>query len=254
MRRPAHRRIVRAIVLVLVGAGLGGCTMNDGSAPGNHPSHTSSQTVPPASAASNDATSAAGRPKFTAAIAGLSAARRQAMRASGTWRPGCPVPLSSLRTLTIGYWGFDGKPHTGRLVVNQRVGPAIVGVFRVLWRAQFPVRRVVPVEAYGGSDERSMRADNTSGYNCRGVAGSPGVWSQHAYGLAVDLNPLENPEISHGVVDPPTGTPYADRGSHAKGMIHPHDVVVRAFRAAGWFWGGYWRSLKDYQHFSPTNR
>ena len=173
------------------------------------------------------------------------------MLRSRSWRPGCPVPIGDLRVAALRYWGFDGAVHGGRLVVNADVAADVVRVFRALFSARFPIRRMVPVDVYGASDERSMRADNTSGFNCRPVADGS-QWSQHAFGRAVDVDPLENPEVRGGVVDPPTARPYADRTLRAPGMIHSGDAATRAFAAIGWGWGGNWRSLKDYQHFSLT--
>jgi hypothetical protein len=106
------------------------------------------------------------------------------------------------------------------------------------------------VDAYGADDHRSMDADNTSAFNCRYVSGTS-RWSEHAYGHAIDINPIENPYAdSDGYVSPPAGAPYRDRGQRAKGLIHPGGNVVRAFAAIGWEWGGYWSWPKDYQHFS----
>ena len=130
---------------------------------------------------------------------------------------------------------------------------AIVTALRTLYDQRFPIRRMQPVEAYGSSDERSMAADNTSAFNCRGVTGSSS-WSEHAYGRAIDINPLENPEVRRGVVSPPGGRAYLDRSKWKKGMIYSRDKTVRAFAAVGWRWGGYWHSLKDYQHFSWNGR
>jgi D-alanyl-D-alanine carboxypeptidase len=99
-----------------------------------------------------------------------------------------------------------------------------------------------------------MDADNTSAFNCRFVAGSPGVWSEHAYGRAIDVNPIENPYVTDsdsGYLSPPAGAPFAQR-SHAKGVIHGGGPVVTAFAAIGWEWGGNWSWPKDYQHFSAT--
>ena len=166
-----------------------------------------------------------------------------------SWHKGCPVRVSDLRLVNVSFWGFDGRAHQGRLVLNaDAVGP-VVGALRTLYSGASRFRRMQPVEAYGSSDNRSMAADNTSAFNCRGVPGS-GAWSEHAYGRAIDVNPLENPEIRAGVVSPPGGRKYVDRSKQAKGLIHAGDVVVRAFEAVGWHWGGYWHSLKDYQHFS----
>jgi hypothetical protein len=184
-------------------------------------------------------------------VSTLDEATRRSMIAAGTWRPGCPVDLDDLRLVSVSYWGFDQAPHTGRLVVNRDAASAIVSALRRLYAARFPIRRMELVDRYGADDERSMRADNTSAFNGRKVPGT-GTWSQHAYGRAIDVNPLENPEIANGEVDPPQAAPYVDRSQRVKGMIHAGDVVVRAFATAGWKWGGDWHSLKDYQHFSAN--
>jgi hypothetical protein len=111
------------------------------------------------------------------------------------------------------------------------------------------------VDDYGGGDRRSMAANNTSAFNCRSVVGRPGVWSQHSYGWAIDINPVQNPFVmSGGTVLPPAGEAYVDRSRRAPGMIHRGDVVYRAFASIGWEWGGDWSSSKDYQHFSATGR
>jgi hypothetical protein len=171
-----------------------------------------------------------------------------------SWRPGCPVPLKNLRLIKMSYWGFDGSAHMGEMVLNKRVVDDVLGVFRKMFDARFPIRRMRLVDAYRGNDDRSMAADNTSAFNCRKVTGGSS-WSQHAYGWAIDINPVENPYISRsGRVSPPAGAKFADRSRRAKGMIHRGDVVYRAFRSIGWGWGGNWRSIKDYQHFSLTGR
>jgi D-alanyl-D-alanine carboxypeptidase len=183
----------------------------------------------------------------------LGHAMRQRMKGS-SWHRGCPVGLGKLRLLEVSHWGFDGDAHRGELVIHARVADRIVKVMRSLYRHRFPIRRMKLIDAYGGDDDRSMEADNTSGFNCRFVSGRPGVWSQHAYGRAIDLNPIENPYVSGSHVSPPAGRPYVDRSRDAKGMIHRGDHVVRAFRRAGWEWGGNWSGISDYQHFSGNGR
>jgi hypothetical protein len=166
-----------------------------------------------------------------------------------SWHKGCPVPVSDLRLVRVSFWGFDGRAQQGRLILHHSYTRPVIKALRTLYNKRFPIRRMRPVEAYGSSDDVSMAADNTSAFNCRGVAGS-GAWSEHAYGRAIDINPLENPEVRRGVVSPPGGRAYTDRGKWKKGMIHSGDRAVRAFEAVGWHWGGYWHSLQDYQHFS----
>jgi hypothetical protein len=170
-----------------------------------------------------------------------------------TYRAGCPVGPAALRMLTLGYWGFDGHPHTGTIVVNAVVADQVVGVFAALFRARFPIRSMRPVDAFGGSDPASMEADNTSGFNCRNaVATGPPRWSVHAYGEAIDVNPVENPYLEGGTVQPPAGVAFVDRARARPGMSGPGTALNRAFAAAGWLWGGRWAGAPDYQHFSKT--
>ena len=172
-----------------------------------------------------------------------------------SWRPGCPVGASSLRALGLTYWGFDHRAHTGTLVINARVVPAVVSALRSMYAARFPIRRMVPIAAYGGDDNASMVADNTSAFNCRAaVANGPKTWSMHAFGEAIDFNAVENPYTLDGRVYPPAGKPYTDRSRTRPGMVVPGSAAVRAFSAVGWGWGGRWSSSPDYQHFSSNGK
>jgi hypothetical protein len=170
-----------------------------------------------------------------------------------SWHPGCPVAPAQLRRVTIPYRGFDGETHRGVLVVNATVAARIGSIFERLYRARFPIRRMTPIAAYGGSDDRSMAADNTSAFNCR-YAVAPGAkrWSVHAYGEAVDVNPVENPYLEGGRVLPPAGRRYRDRGDVRAGMAVAGGTLLNAFAAAGWQWGGRWAASPDWQHFSAT--
>ena len=182
----------------------------------------------------------------------IDAATRERM--SGvSWHRGCPVGFAGLRLLTVSHWGFDGGVHRGRLVVNRDAAAGMLRAMRSLFRLHFPIRQMRLVDAYGGDDHRSMAADNTSAFNCRTVAGKPGVWSEHAYGRAIDVNPIENPYVTgSGYVSPPEGGRYADRSRRARGLIHGGGPIVDAFAAVGWEWGGNWPWPRDYQHFSAT--
>jgi len=191
------------------------------------------------------------QPAFAGSSARIDATTRAAMLASGSWRRGDPVAIADLRLLTLSYWGFDHRAHTGQLIVNARVASDVLRAMKTIYEARFPIRRMELVDAYGADDDRSMAADNTSAYNGRRVMDSTS-WSQHAYGTAIDIDPLENPMIQDGKVYPPKGSRYVDRSLHAAGMIHRGGVVVRAFAAIGWEWGGDWYSPKDYQHFSQS--
>jgi D-alanyl-D-alanine carboxypeptidase len=167
-----------------------------------------------------------------------------------SWRQGCPVGPDQLRQVRLSYWGFDGRAHTGTLVVHRTAAADVVTVFRTLYRQRFPIRRMTPVDAYAGSDDASMADDNTSGFNCRNaVNNGPAKWSAHAYGKAVDVNPVENPYLLDGDVLPAAGRAYTTRGSYRAGMAVARGALVKAFAAVGWTWGGHW-SDPDYQHFS----
>jgi hypothetical protein len=154
----------------------------------------------------------------------------------------------------LAYWGFDGERHLGELVVHRDAVPPVTTVFRRLYRARFPIRRIRPIDAYRGSDDASLAADNTAAFNCRPAATTGSRrWSMHAYGLAVDVNPVENPYFLAGRVLPPAGRRYGNRRDVRPGMAVPGGLLVRAFASVGWGWGGGWNS-PDYQHFSSNGR
>lgn len=177
---------------------------------------------------------------------------RLAARMKGkSWHKGCPVPIKRLRVVRVSYHGWDGERQVGRLVVHKDAVGAIINALEAMYDAGFKIHRMYLVDRYDASDRKSMRADNTSAFNCRYMAGT-NSWSQHAYGRAIDINPVENPYVSGDHVSPRKGRPYADRSQHAKGMIHRRGAAVRGFKAQGWGWGGKWSSAKDYQHFSAT--
>ena len=170
-----------------------------------------------------------------------------------SWHPGCPVAPSRLRRVRVTYWGFDRRGHTGALVANEDAVPALVRVFSRLYAARFPIRRLRPIDVYGGKDERSLAADNTAAFNCRYVVGpGPRRWSAHAYGEAIDVNPVENPFLEGGRVHPRAGRSYLRRSRMRPGMATPGGLLVRTFAAVGWKWGGRWIGSPDYQHFSAT--
>lgn len=170
-----------------------------------------------------------------------------------SWRPGCPVDITDLRLLTLSHWGFDGRIHTGHLVAHVDHAEGLIAVMRTLYEHEFPIERMELVDAYDGDDDASMAANNTSAFNCREVSRRPGAWSQHAFGTALDINPVQNPYILRdGTVLPPGAE--TDRAIDVPGLVSPGDVVVQAFESIGWGWGGYWDGVKDYQHFSAGGR
>lgn len=192
-------------------------------------------------------------PAFEASVARLTAPERSAMTPS-VWRRGCPVGLPDLRAIRARHVGFDGRAHDGVLVVHRARATSVVAVLKALYAARFPIRRMHAIQRYGGSDTRSIDDDNTSAFNCRKVTGGSG-WSEHAYGRAIDLNPIENPYISAaGTTEHAASRPYLDRTEVRVGMATEGNVAVRAFGARGWSWGGRWSSPIDTQHFSTTGR
>jgi hypothetical protein len=174
------------------------------------------------------------------------------------WHEGCPVSLSQLRLLTVTHWGFDRRPHIGQVVVNARSAARLARVFRRLYELRFPIRHLRLADAYGPARYRPADGDVSGVFECRQAVPSPcvggtgtGSWSEHAYGEAIDLNPVENPYVGCGQTRDRASRPYRDRSRLRRGMVTP--AVVRAFRSVGWGWGGDWSgSTKDYMHFSAT--
>ena len=192
-------------------------------------------------------------PAYESTISRIDADLAARMRGS-SHRAGCPVPLADLRHLTMTYRGFGGLPRTGEMVVHRRFARDVTEVFGRLYDVGYPIARMRLVDAYDGDDDASMADNNTSGYNCRRVAGQSN-WSDHAYGAAIDINPVQNPYVRPGSIDPPAGRRFAgvDRGRSAPvplGVIRQEDLAVKAFAGIGWSWGGYWVNSKDYQHFA----
>ena len=187
---------------------------------------------------------------FSATVSAIDDAT--AARMTSSWRAGCPVPLTDLRYLTLTYRGFDGADHTGELVVAASVADDVVATFRQLYQDGYPIASMRLVDDFGGDDDASMAANNTSAFNCRPVTGGGG-FSEHSYGTAIDVNPVQNPYVRGTTVLPPAGRASVDRPD-APGVIHDGDPVVRAFAAHGFAWGGDWQSPIDYQHFSVSGR
>ena len=167
-----------------------------------------------------------------------------------SWRPGCPVTPARLRRVGVDHVGFDGRTHRGELIVDENLVPQVITIFERLYRLGFPIEKIRTAEHYpAADDELSMADDNTSALNCRGIPGS-GHWSPHAYGRAIDVNPLVNPCLyARGVFQPRNAAAYLNRGRTDPGLLHRGDPAVRVFTDLGWRWGGSWTSPVDYQHF-----
>jgi hypothetical protein len=166
-----------------------------------------------------------------------------------TWHPGCPVAPEDLRQLTLSFRDFENKTRTGVLLVHRSLADDVVRIFESLYGQGFQIERMAPIEDYGGNDDASMAANNTSAFNCRDATGKPGVYSNHSWGRAIDINPLTNPYVKGDKVLPPEGRRYLDRTKLFKGSILKDGFVVRLFESEGWIWGGRWADRQDYQHF-----
>lgn len=187
---------------------------------------------------------------YRAEVSALSTALRDRMTGV-SWREGCPVGLDDLRLVELVHVGMDGHDRWGLLVVRSDAAPAVTEAFGAAHEGGFPVERMELVDVYGADDDRSMAANNTSAFNCRAVAGSE-RWSRHAYGDAVDVNPVQNPWVRGDEVEPPAGRAYLDRSDVRPGMLVRPNPLLTAFEAHGWGWGGDWTNSRDYQHLSAT--
>lgn len=223
----------RIAALTLAGAVLVQCS----AAPSPSPS--------PSSLATSRTPSANAAPPAASPIQPVTAAEL-----GPSLRPGCPIDPQQLRRVVVDYLGFDGQPHRGALIVNEDLAADVIAIFGQLLALHYPIDKIRTVDNYpDADDELSMEDNNTSAFNCRDIPGT-GHWSQHAFGRAIDLNPLLNPEIDRtGAIQPKTAAPYVDRNRTDPGILHAGDPVVRVFTDRGWRWGGDWTTPLDYQHF-----
>lgn len=208
------------------------------------PAATPSPSVAPSP--SPVASSSAGPPP---APAGATAQPVTAAELGATWRPGCPVGPEELRRVDVDHIGFDGQTHRGELIVHEDLVPDVIAVFEQLHRLGYPIEKIRTVDHYpDADDELSMEDNNTSAFNCRIIPGT-NEWSPHAYGRAIDLNPLLNPCLyTGGHFEPQNATAYLDRGRTDPGLLHEGDPAVHVFTDRDWQWGGFWMT-PDYQHF-----
>ncbi len=171
-----------------------------------------------------------------------------------SWPMDCPTPTEVLVTVRVSW--IDARGYAwddGEIVVHRDVAEVVVQGFQAAYDARFPFTSIKPIRGFGGKDDLSMEANNTSAFNCRKIKGTD-IWSQHSTGRAIDINPKWNPWVKGDRVDPPSGLQWADRTDDHPGMLHVDSAMTRAFVDAGWGWGGTWTSRKDYQHFSESGR
>ncbi len=181
---------------------------------------------------------------------------KKRMIKGNSWKKGCPVDLENLRYIRIRHLDFKGMNKMGELIVHADVADGVVKIFEELYDIKYPIRQMKLVSEFKGNDWQSIEADNTSALNCRPVTGNKKKWSNHAYGKAIDINPIENPYISRtGYISHKASAKYrkrvhnSSRGLADKAMALKNDKVTKIFEKYGWTWGGDWEPVKDYQHF-----
>lgn len=188
-------------------------------------------------------------PAFSASISDVTEERL-----AHSWTAGCPAALEDLVWIDLVHWGFDGELHPGSIVVARSEGENVVAIFSRLFEIGYPIESVIPIgDLPVGIEDDDPDYNNTSGLHCRRATGSS-RWSEHAKGLAIDINPFQNPFITSNILWPANSGRYLDRTLGEPAMIVAGDDVVAAFEGHGWLWGGYWTSIKDYQHFSVSGR
>jgi len=192
--------------------------------------------------------------EFFEKISPIDAKIKNRMLKGNSYREGCPVGLNDLRYVEVAYRDFNGQYNIGELIVHRSIADEVVSIFKKLYAIDYPIAKMELVSNYKGSDFASIEADNTSAFNCRFIAGTK-KWSNHAYGKAIDINPLENPFVSgKGTTAHKRSIPYLKRkhqksSSADRALLLASDPATQIFKKYGWIWGGDWHSIKDYQHF-----
>lgn len=246
-----------SIALALVLAAACSQTLDDRAGAGPEPTGRDLESEMP-SPSMADEMEPTEPPRFEGGVFRIGARLRDVL-IGRNWKPGCPVPIEDLRVVRVSYWNFRGEVRTGPLVLNERVAKDVLWVFKRLFRAKFRIQEIrlaakdrpLTPKDYWNTSRRSV----TASFNCRPATGSTTVLSEHSYGWAIDINPLQNPYVrDDGTTLRYIAQAFRDRSQHLKGMIHDGDIVVRSFAAIGWEWGGHWHTLKDYMHFSLTGR
>ena len=246
--------------VLLAACGSGSAPKAD-PVPTTSPTTTTTTTVPPtttAPPATTSTTTTVAPPRSTTTTGPAppyeySVAEVTAADLGASWHEGCPVDPSDLRMLTLTFINFDDQEQSGQVVVNAAVVDQVVRAFRQIYAARFPIRKMKPIFTQQEYDDFETPDDNSTGYSCRDAVNSDGPksWSQHAYGKAIDINPIENPYDDNGRIIPSRGAEYMDRDNVRPGMATPNSALVRAFQSVGWGWGA---SFEDYQHFSTNGR
>ena len=154
----------------------------------------------------------------------------------------------NLSMLTVTHIDFDGNYQLGHIIVATAIADEVIEIFQEIFEARFPIHSIIPISYFDGSDYHSMAANNSHAFNFRYIAGTTTL-SRHARGMAIDINPVQNPYIRGDTIWPADGIHYLDRTNIRPGMVTPGDAVYTAFTSRGWTWGGNWRNPIDYHHF-----
>lgn len=165
------------------------------------------------------------------------------------------ISYEDLSYVHVLHYDFEGQIQEGELICNQAIAQDLVDIFYELYESQYPIEKIHLIDEYNADDEASMADNNTSCFNYRTVPGRTKL-SNHAYGLAIDINPLYNPYVrtkdGKELISPDNAVPYADRGADFSHKIDKNDLCYKVFMEYGFTWGGAWNSSKDYQHFEKT--
>lgn len=194
---------------------------------------------------------------FSFSIKLLDPSYKKKLEKEGLWKSDCPVSLERLRVVQIVYRTFEGKTKEGEVIVLEAVSPFVMRIFQELLEEDFPLHKVIPIDHYKGNDDASMADNNSSAFNYRPIAGKK-ILSIHSYGLAIDINPIQNPYMGNSFINehkqcgaievwPTKGLEYVNRRHQRPGMVEP---IVDIFYKYGFRdWGGDWQDLMDYHHF-----
>jgi len=165
-----------------------------------------------------------------------------------TFHDNTPFDYDFLSLLTLTHIDFDGHYQIGQMIVAAEIAYEVLDIFEEIFEARFPIHSILLIDYFGADDYLSLEANNSSAFNFRYIAGTNMI-SRHGFGMAIDINPVQNPYYRHGIIKPAIGADYLDRENVRPGMITPGDAVYTAFVNRGWIWGGNWTSPRDYHHF-----
>lgn len=196
--------------------------------------------------------------KYNSSISPISTHIKKQMLKGKSWKKYCPVQIDNLRYLQMSYIDFQGKTKQGEMIVHKDIAFEVTEIFKELYKIGYPIYQMKLISAFNGSDFASIEADNTSAFNCRSVTANAKKWSNHSYGKAIDINPIENPyisrnyKISHRCSKSARYRKHSSSLAKDKAIIIKGDKALSIFKRYSWKWGGEWRTIKDYQHFEKT--